>query len=342
MRIHAKDREEISEAGPGDIVALVGLKLTKTGDTLCDPAHPLHLESITVPATVIEMKILPSSRKDQSKLGEALHKLSNEDPSFNVRYDEETEETIIAGMGELHLEIIIDRLKHEFGVEVDVSEPAVAYRETITSEVEASYRYSKQTGGKGQFAETHFRIEPNEGNGYEFVDRIKGGAIPTEFVPSVNKGITKTLEKGVLAGFPVVDVKVVLHDGKFHPVDSSDMAFQTCASICFKEGFMKAHPILLEPIMKVECTTPDEYQGDLVGDISRRRGAIQNIDSKLGQVIVSAHVPLAEMFGYATAIRSLSKGRASYSMEPFSFEQVPNSVAEKILDSAKSKPAART
>ncbi len=342
MKIHAKDREEISEAGPGDIVALVGLKLTKTGDTLCDPAHPLHLESITVPATVIEMKIQPTTRKDQSKLGEALHKLSNEDPSFNVRYDEETEETIIAGMGELHLEIIIDRLKHEFGVEVDVSEPSVAYRETITTEVEASYRYSKQTGGKGQFAETHFRIEPNEGNGYEFIDRIKGGAIPLEFVPSVNKGITKTLEKGVLAGFPVVDVRVVLHDGKFHPVDSSDMAFQTCASICFKEGFMKAHPVLKEPVMKVEINTPDDYIGDIVGNLNKRRGKVESMRRhRKGSQKVVAFVPLVEMFGYATQLRNISSGRASFSMDFHQYVPLSKSVQDEVLKKLAEKKAAK-
>ncbi len=342
MKIHAKDREEVSEAGPGDIVALVGLKLTKTGDTLCDPDHPLHLESITVPATVIEMKILPTSRKDQSKLGESLHKLSNEDPSFNVRYDEETEETIIAGMGELHLEIIIDRLKHEFGVEVDVSEPSVAYRETITTEVEASYRYSKQTGGKGQFAETHFRIEPNEGNGYEFIDRIKGGAIPLEFVPSVNKGITKTLEKGVLAGFPVVDVKVVLHDGKFHPVDSSDMAFQTCASICFKEGFMKAHPVLKEPVMKVEINTPDDYIGDIVGNLNKRRGKVESMRRhRKGSQKVVAFVPLVEMFGYATQLRNISSGRASFSMDFHQYVPLSKSVQDEVLKKLAEKKAAK-
>ncbi len=342
MKIHAKDREEVSEAGPGDIVALVGLKLTKTGDTLCDPDHPLHLESITVPATVIEMKILPTSRKDQSRLGESLHKLSNEDPSFNVRYDEETEETIIAGMGELHLEIIIDRLKHEFGVEVDVSEPSVAYRETITTEVEASYRYSKQTGGKGQFAETHFRIEPNEGNGYEFVDRIKGGAIPMEFVPSVNKGITKTMEKGVLAGFPVVDVKVVLHDGKFHPVDSSDMAFQTCASICFKEGFMKAHPVLKEPVMKVEINTPDDYIGDIVGNLNKRRGKVESMRRhRKGSQKVVAFVPLVEMFGYATQLRNISSGRASFSMDFHQYVPLSKSVQDEVLKKLAEKKAAQ-
>jgi elongation factor G len=341
MKIHAKDREEVGEAGPGDIVALIGLKLTKTGDTLCDPAHPLHLESITVPATVIEMKISPTSRKDQSKLGEALHRLTNEDPSFNVRYDDETEETIIAGMGELHLEIIIDRLKHEFGVEVDVSEPSVAYRETITAEREASYRYSKQTGGRGQFAETHFRIEPNEGNGYEFIDRIKGGAIPTEFIPSVSKGIAKTLEKGVLAGFPIVDVRIVLHDGKFHPVDSSDMAFQTCASICFKEGFMKAHPILLEPIMKVEINTPDDYIGDITGNLNKRRGRVESMRRhRKGSQKVVAFVPLVEMFGYATQLRNISSGRASFSMDFFQYMPLSKSVQEEVLKKLAEKKAA--
>ncbi|MBM3435680.1 MAG: elongation factor G, partial [Bacteroidetes bacterium] len=244
-KIHAKDREEVKEAGPGDIVALIGMKFTKTGDTLCEPEHPLHLESIHIPPTVIEMKITPQKRKDQEKLGESLGKLSNEDPSFNVRFDDETEETIISGMGELHLEIIVDRLKHEFG--------------------------------KGQFAHTIIRLEPNEGNGYEFVDKIKGGAIPQEFVPSVNKGIQKTMVKGVLAGFPVVDVKAVLLDGGFHPVDSSDIAFQTCASICFKNGFLKANPILLEPVMKIEINTPDDYIGNIVGDLNKRRGKIESM-----------------------------------------------------------------
>ena len=233
MKIHAKDREEVTTAGPGDIVALIGMKVTKTGDTLCDPDNKLFLETIHVPPSVIELKITPAQRKDQSKLGEALNKLSNEDPSFNIRYDDETEETVVSGMGELHLEIMMDRIKEEFGVEVVIGEPSVAYRETITTEQESDYKHSKQSGGKGQFARTVMRLEPNEGNGYEFIDKIKGGVIPGEFVPSVNKGIIKTLEKGVLAGFPIVDVKVVLHDGSYHPVDSSDFAFQTCASICF-------------------------------------------------------------------------------------------------------------
>jgi elongation factor G len=341
MKIHAKDREEVSEAGPGDIVALIGLKLTKTGDTLCDPIHPLHLESITVPMTVIEMKILPTSRKDQGKLGEALHKLSNEDPSFNIRYDEETEETVIAGMGELHLEIIIDRLKHEFGVEVEISEPSVAYRETITTEIEINHRHSKQTGGKGQFAETYMRLEPNDGKGYEFVDRIKGGAIPMEYIPSVNKGIQKTIALGVLSGFPVVDVKVVLIDGKFHPVDSSDMAFQTCASICFKEGFMKAHPILLEPIMKVEINTPDDYIGDIVGNLNKRRGKVESMRRhRKGSQKVLAFVPLVEMFGYATQLRNISSGRASFSMDFFKYMALSKSVQEEVLKKLAEKKAA--
>lgn len=332
MKIRAKDREEVSEAVPGDIVALIGMKLTKTGDTLCDMEHQLHLESIHIPPSVIELKINPVSRKDQSKLGEALSKLVNEDPSFHARFDEETEETIISGMGELHLEIIVDRLKHEFGVEVVVGEPSVAFRETITMEIEAEYRHSKQTGGKGQFAQTLIRIEPNEGKGYEFVDKIKGGSIPNEYIPSVNKGILKTLADGVLAGFPVVDVKVVLIDGQFHPVDSSDFAFQTCASICFKQGFMKANPILLEPVMKVEINTPDDYIGDIVGNLNKRRGKIESMRRhRKGSQKLNGFVPLQEMFGYATTLRNLSSGRANYSMEFYQYMPVGKAIQEEVL-----------
>ncbi len=338
FRIHAKDREEIAEAGPGDIVALVGMKFTKTGDTLCDSNHPLYLENIHIPPTVIELKIAPSKRKDQSKLGEALGKLANEDPSFNIRFDDETEETIISGMGELHLEIIIDRLKHEFGVEVEVGEPSVAYRETITAEFESNYKHSKQTGGKGQFAHTVIRIEPNSGNGYEFIDKIKGGAIPSEFIQSVNKGILKTLENGVMAGYPVVDVKVVLLDGGFHPVDSSDMAFQTCASICFKNGFMKADPILLEPMMKIEVNTPDDYIGNVVGDLNKRRGKIESMRRyRKGAQKVNGLVPLMEMFGYATQLRNISSGRASYSMEFFKYMPVTRAIQDDILKKVEEK-----
>lgn len=338
LKIHAKDREEISEAGPGDIVALIGMKFTKTGDTLCDPTHPLILESIHIPPTVIELKIGPKNRKDQSKLGEALSKLVNEDPSLTIRYDDETEESVISGMGELHLEIIIDRLKHEFGVEVEVGEPSVAFRETITTEIESNYKHSKQTGGKGQYAHTVMRLEPNEGKGYEFVDMIKGGSIPSEFIQSVNKGVKKTLERGILAEFPVVDVKVVLHDGGFHPVDSSDMAFQTCASICFKHGFLKADPILLEPVMKIEINTPDDYIGNVVGDLNKRRGKVESLRRfRKGAQKLNGFVPLMEMFGYATSLRNISSGRANYSMEFFQYMPLPKGVQEDVLKKLQEK-----
>ncbi len=332
FKINAKDRVEVYSAGPGDIVALVGMKLTKTGDTLCAPDNKIHLESIHVPPTVIELKVLPSKRKDQTKLGEALHKLSNEDPSFNVRYNEETSETVVSGMGELHLEIIIDRIKHEFNVEVDISEPSVALRETITTEIESNYKHSKQTGGKGQYAHTVMRIEPNDGNGYEFVDKIKGGVIPSEFIQSVNKGIKKALAEGVLAGYPVVDVKVVLLDGSHHAVDSSDRAFQTCASIGFKKGFMKASPILMEPVMKIEINTPDEYIGGIVGNFNKRRGKVESMRRyRKGSQKLNGFVPLMEMFGYATQLRNLSSGRANFSMEFFKYMPVTKDVQEDIL-----------
>ena len=332
LRIHAKDREEITEAGPGDIVALIGMKYTKTGDTLCDPDNPLFLESITIPPSVIELKVTPKTRKEQSKLGEALAKLSNEDPSFNAKFNDETEETIISGMGELHLEIIVDRIKDEFAVEVETGEPSVAYRETIQNEVVSDYKHSKQSGGKGQFAHTVIRIEPNPGAGYEFSDVIKGGSVPQEFIPSVNKGIKKTLGKGVLAGFPIIDVKAVLLDGKFHAVDSSDMAFQTCASICFKNGFMKAKPVLLEPVMKIEINTPDDYIGDVVGNLNRRRGKVESMRRhRKGSQKLIGFVPLSGMFGYATQLRNLSSGRANYSMDFYQYMPVPTSLQEEIL-----------
>ena len=338
FRIHAKDREEIREAGAGDIVALIGMKVTKTGDTLCDPSNVLLLESIHVPPPVIELMISPETHKDQGKLGEALAKLSNEDPSFNVRFDHETEETIASGMGELHLEIIMDRLQDEFGVKVDVGAPAVAYRETMTNEVLSNYKHSKQTGGKGQFAHTVMRIEPNPGKGYEFIDKIKGGAIPAEFISSVNKGIKKTLDAGIIAGFPVIDVRVVLIDGGHHAVDSSDKAFQTCASICFKQGFMKAIPILLEPMMKLEVNTPDDYIGEIVGNLNRKRGKIESMRRyRKGSQKVSGFVPLAEMFGYATQLRNLSSGRANYSMEFYLYEPTPKGIQEEVLKEIREK-----
>lgn len=336
FRIKAKERIEISEAGPGDIIALIGMKYSKTGDTLCNGDFPLLLESIHIPQTVIELKINPANRKEQSKLGEALAKLVNEDPSFGVRFNSETDETIISGMGELHLEVIIDRLKGEFGVPVDVGEPSVAFRETITAEVECNYKHTKQTGGRGQYAHTVMRLEPNEGNGYEFVDKIKGGVIPGEYIPSVNKGIQKTLDGGVLAGFPIVDVKVVLLDGSFHPVDSSDMAFQTCASICFKNGFMKGNPSLLEPVMRIEINTPDEYIGSIVGDLNKRRGKIDSMRRfRKGAQKLNGTVPLMEMFGYATVLRNISSGRANYSMEFYKYVLVTSVIQDEILKKLK-------
>jgi elongation factor G len=332
LKIHAKDREELQEAGPGDIVALIGMKYTKTGDTLCDPNHPLYLENIHIPPTVIELKINPAKRKDQERMIESLRKLANEDPSFNMRYDDETSETIVSGMGELHLEIIIDRLRREFDVEVVVGQPSVAFREAITLESENDFKYAKQSGGKGQFARTLLRIEPNEGKGYEFVDKIKGGSIPNEFIGSVDKGIQKTLERGILADFPIVDVKVTLLDGAFHAVDSSDMAFQICASMCFKAAFLKANPVLLEPVMKVEVNTPDEYIGEIVGNLNRRRGKIEAMRRfRKGSQKVNGFVPLMEMFGYATQLRNISSGRANYSMEFHQYEAVPRGVQEEEL-----------
>lgn len=336
FRIRAKDREEIKTAGAGDIVALIGMKATKTGDTLCDMANPLLLENIHIPPSVIEIKINPETRKDQGKLGEALAKLANEDPSFNVRFDHETEETIASGMGELHLEIIMDRIKEEFGVGVVFGEPAVAYRETFTNEVESNYKHSKQTGGKGQFAHTVMRLEPNPGKGYEFVDQIKGGSIPQEFISSVDKGIRKTLEKGIISGFPIIDVKVVLIDGGHHAVDSSDMAFQTCAAMCFKQGFMKAIPILLEPMMKLEVNTPDDYIGEIVGNLNRKRGKIESMRRhRKGSQKVNGFVPLSQMFGYATQLRNLSSGRANYSMEFHQYDPTPKAVQEEVLKKLK-------
>ncbi|MDD3740247.1 MAG: elongation factor G [Bacteroidales bacterium] len=338
FRIKAKEREEIHEAGAGEIVALVGMKFTKTGDTLCDPENQLLLESIHIPVSVIELKIQTVKQKDKEKLGEALAKLVNEDPSFKARFDEETEETVISGMGELHLEIIVDRLKDEFKLDVEVGEPSVAFRETITEIVESDYKHSKQTGGKGQFAHTIIRMEPNSGNGYEYVNLIKGGNIPNEYIPSVDKGVRKIMDRGILAGFPVVDVKVVLIDGTYHNVDSSDMAFQICAQECFKQGFRKAKPVLLEPVMKIEVNTPDEYIGDIVGNLNRRRGKIESMRRyRKGSQKIIGLVPLMEMFGYSTQLRNMSSGRANYSMEFYKYMLLPNSVQEIVLKNLEAK-----
>lgn len=341
LRIRAKDREELSEAGPGEIVALIGMKDTKTGDTLCDQKHPIILEKIHIPPSVIEMKINAQTKKDEEKLGFALNKLTTEDPSFNTRVDEESNETIIAGMGELHLEIMIDRIKTEFGVEVEVGEPSVAYREAIQAAAVQDYKFAKQTGGKGMFAQCTIRFEPNPGKGFEFVDMIKGGSIPNEFIPSVRKGLEKTLEEGILAGYQILDVKAILEDGNFHPVDSSDMAFQLCASMCMKKAFPSLKPVILEPVMKVEVNTPDDYLGDCIGDLNKRRGKIGEMRRfRKGSQKVDAKVPLMEMFGYATTLRSLSSGRANYSMEFSSYEPVPANVQEKVIKDAEEKKKA--
>jgi elongation factor G len=340
FRIRAKDREEIKEAGPGEIVALVGMKASRTGDTLCASDHPLLLENIHVPPAVIELKITPKARKESEKLGEALSKLINEDPSFRARYDEETQETIVSGMGELHLEIIMDRLKEEFKVEVEVGEPAVSFRETLTKEIENNYKFVKQSGGKGHYAHTIMRFEPNEGKGYEFVDKVKGGNVPGEYVGSVDKGVKKAMEKGPLAGFPVVDVKAVLLDGSSHAVDSSDLAFQLCAGMSFKEAFMKGKPILLEPIMKIEVNTPDDYIGNVTGDFNKRRGRIESMRRhRKGSQKLNGFVPLMEMFGYATALRNISSGRANFSMEFYNYQPLPAATQEEVLKKLASKNA---
>lgn len=332
FRIKAKEREEITEAGTGEIVALVGMKYTRTGDTLCDEAQPVLLESIQVPPAVIEMKVNLEDKKSRDKLGEALAKLCNEDPSFHSHFDEETEETIIAGMGELHLEILVERIRDEFKVPITVGEPSVSFRETITTSVEQAYKHVKQSGGKGQFANTVIRFEPNPGKGFEFVDVTKGGVIPKEFIPSVEKGLRKAMEKSPVAEYPVVDVKCVLVDGSYHPVDSSDMAFQLCAAQCFKQAFKKANPIIMEPVMKIEVNTPDDFIGNVTRDLNKRRGRIENMRRfRKGSQKLDGFCPLMEMFGYATALRNVTSGRANYSMEFYQYMPMPAAKQEEII-----------
>jgi elongation factor G len=331
-RIHAKTREEVDRAGPGNIISLVGLKDTSTGDTLCDPSEPLLLEKIQVPESVIQRSVTVSDSKEDENLGRALKKLTMEDPSFHFFVDPETRETIISGMGELHLEILEDRLRREFNVPVISGEPLVSYREAITRESETNTRFKKQTGGKGQFAHVILRIEPNPEEEFEFVDLIRGGAIPKEFIPSIRRGIEFTMQKGVLANFPIVHVKVTLVDGSFHDVDSSEKAFYICACMAFKDAFAKAAPRLLEPVMKIEIATPDAYIGDVTGDILRRRGQVESLRRfRKGSQKLSGKVPLAEMFGYATTLRSLSSGRANFSMEFLSFDPLPESLVPDVL-----------
>jgi elongation factor G len=343
MVIQGSERKDVDGVYSGDIAALVGLRNITTGDTLCDESFDITLEPPTFPEPVISMAIEPKTKADRDKMSEGLQRLAEEDPTFRVFTNEETGQLIIAGMGELHLEIIRDRLKREFKVEADAGAPQIAYRETITKAADGEGKFIRQSGGRGQYGHACVKVEPNEkGKGVEVLNEIVGGSIPREYVPAVEDGIREAIKSGVYAGFQVIDIKVSITDGSFHEVDSNELAFKMAGIFALKDAFNDAGPILLEPIMKVEVTTPDEYQGDLLGDINRRRGIILGVDAKAGQTVVTAQVPLAEMFGYATAIRSLSKGRASYSMEPNNFEQVPNSVLTTVLDAAKKKPAARS
>ena len=331
LQMHANHREDIEEVYAGDIAAAVGLKNTTTGDTLCDEKHPIILESMNFPEPVIRVAIEPKTKAGSEKMGIALSKLAEEDPTFRTWTDEETGQTIIAGMGELHLEIIVDRLLREFKVEANVGAPQVAYRETIRKDANQETKYARQSGGKGQYGHVKIKIEPNPGKGYEFVNGIVGGAIPKEFIPAVDNGIQGAMKSGVLAGYPVVDVKVTLWDGSFHEVDSSEMAFSIAGSMAFKDAMKKADPVIMEPIMKVDVIVPDEYMGNVIGDLNSRRGAIQNQESQDGTARVTAMVPLSEMFGYATDLRSKTQGRGQYSMEPSDYQQVPKSVADKIM-----------
>jgi elongation factor G len=337
LQMHANQRSEIKEVRAGDIAAAVGLKEVITGETLCDPAAPIKLESMQFPEPVIHVAVEPKSKADQEKMGIALQRLAMEDPSFRVRTDEESGQTIISGMGELHLEIIVDRMRREFNVEANVGAPQVAYREAIRKSVEQEGKFIKQTGGRGQYGHVWIRLEPNEpGKGYEFIDAIKGGVVPREYIPAVDKGIQEASQSGVLAGYPVVDFKVTLFDGSYHEVDSNENAFRMAASIAFKDAMRKADPVLLEPMMAVEVETPEEFMGNVMGDLSARRGIVQGMDDLPGGMkVVRAEVPLAEMFGYATQLRSLTQGRATYSMEFKHYAEAPRHVAETVISSRK-------
>lgn len=332
VRMHANHREEISEIYAGDIAAVIGLKNTITGNTLCDESRPLFLESIIFPEPVIKIAVEPKTKADQEKMGIALQKLAEEDPTFRVETDEETNQTLISGMGELHLDIIIDRMKREFKVEANIGKPQVSYRETIKKQAEAQGKYIKQSGGRGQYGDCWIRVEPQEeGKGNEFANEIKGGAIPREYIPAVEKGVDEALQQGVLAGYPMVDIKSTVYDGTYHEVDSSEAAFKMAAIFGFKDACRKADVILLEPIMKVEVTTPEEYMGNIVGDLNSKRGQIGQMSDRTNIKVIDAKVPLAEMFGYATQLRSMSQGRANYSMEFLHYSEVPRNIAEGII-----------
>ena len=331
LQMHANKREEKDEVHAGDIAAAVGLKDTTTGDTLCDESAPIILEKMEFADPVIQVAVEPKTKADQEKMGTALSKLAEEDPTFKVTTNQETGQTLIAGMGELHLEILVDRMKREFKVEANVGKPQVAYRETIIGEANVETKYAKQSGGRGQYGHVKIIVEPNNGKGYEFINKITGGAIPREYIPAVDKGIQEAMEAGVVAGYPVQDVKVTLYDGTYHEVDSSEMAFKIAGSMAVKDGMRKATPILLEPIFKVEVTTPEEYMGDVIGDLNSRRGQVSGMTDRNGAKIINAFVPLSEMFGYATDLRSKTQGRASYSMEFEKYEQVPTNIANQIV-----------
>jgi elongation factor G len=332
LQMHASERTEIKEVRAGDIAAAVGLKDVITGDTLCDLDKVITLEKMEFPAPVISVAVEPKTKADQEKMGLALQRLAKEDPSFRVHTDQESAQTIISGMGELHLEIIVDRMKREFSVDANVGKPQVAYRETIRGKVESEGKFVRQSGGRGQYGHVWLKIEPNEqGKGYEFINGIVGGAVPREYIPAVDKGIKEAVDTGVIAGYPVVDVKVTVFDGSYHDVDSNEMAFKIAGSMGFKEGFRRAKPVLLEPIMKVEVVTPEEYSGDVIGDLNRRRGQITGMDETPSGKAITADVPLSEMFGYATTVRSMSQGRATFTMEFAKYLEVPPNIADGII-----------
>ncbi|TET84120.1 MAG: elongation factor G [Candidatus Nealsonbacteria bacterium] len=333
LRIHAQEREEVSEVFAGDIAATIGLKATSTGHTLCDESYPIVLEKITFPEPVISIRIEPKTKADQEKMGLALRRLAEEDPTFKVKGDLETGETIISGMGELHLEIIADRMLRDFKVQASVGRPQVAYKETIQKEAEAEGKYIRQSGGRGQYGHVFLRIEPKKrGEGFEFLDEIKGGIIPKEFIPAVEKGVKEAMDKGVVAGYPLVDLAVSLYDGSFHEVDSSEIAFKIAGSIAFQEACRRAKPVLLEPVMRLEVVIPAEFFGDVIGDLSARRGKIEETEDRLNLKVISAKAPLAEMFGYATSLRSLTEGRGTFTMEFNRYEEVPSGVAQEIIE----------
>ncbi len=333
VRMHSNHREEVKELYAGDIAAIIGLKNTTTGNTLCDENKSLLLESITFPEPVIKIAVEPKTKADQEKMGVALQRLAEEDPTFRVETDEETNQVLISGMGELHLDIIVDRMKREFDVEANVGKPQVSYRETITKIAEAEHKYAKQSGGRGQYGHCYLRVEPMEpGKGYEFADEVKGGVIPKEFIPAVEKGVKEALLSGILAGYPMVDVKTAVYDGSYHEVDSSEVAFKMAAIFAFKDACQKAGPVLMEPIMKVEVVTPEEYMGNIIGDLNAKRGHIEEMVDRANAKVVNAKVPLAEMFGYATSLRSMSQGRANYTMEFGHYHEVPKSILEQIQE----------